>query len=108
MKKNKTEEPVVEPTIKVDFEDLREVITDIEQLYGKKTQIRPDYYTKLPPEAIEVIEGWNLDFKLGNVIKYIRRFKEKGGIVDLQKAQWYLNRFIEQEGKISNGNSKKV
>jgi hypothetical protein len=48
-------------------------------------------------EAIKVIEAWDLDFSLGNTIKYISRAgkKEKAKeIEDLKKALWYLNRKI--------------
>lgn len=31
----------------------------------------------------------------GNVIKYISRWREKGGVEDLEKAQVYLNWMIE-------------
>ena len=50
-------------------------------------------------EAINVIEAWEADFCLGNVLKYISRAGKKDGTVateDLKKAQWYLNRKIEQ------------
>lgn len=50
-------------------------------------------------EAIKVIEAWNLDFCLGNVIKYISRAGKKEGnslIQDLEKAKWYLQRRIEE------------
>jgi len=50
-----------------------------------------------PYEAIKVIEAWGLGFCDGNVVKYLSRWKDRGGIQDLRKAQWYLNRFIEQE-----------
>ena len=33
----------------------------------------------------------------GNVIKYIIRYKDKGGVVDLEKARWYLDRLIDEE-----------
>lgn len=50
-----------------------------------------------PYEAIRVIENWNLDFCLGNTVKYISRAGKKGDeLEDLLKAQWYLNRRIEQ------------
>lgn len=51
-----------------------------------------------PYEAIKVIEAWELDFCLGNVIKYISRAGKKGEWKhreDLEKAAWYLNRAIE-------------
>jgi hypothetical protein len=51
-------------------------------------------------EAIKVIEHYNLDFHLGNVLKYILRADKKGKeLEDLKKAQWYLNRRIEQHEK---------
>jgi hypothetical protein len=49
-------------------------------------------------EAIKVIEAWNLDFHLGNTVKYISRAGKKypdKELEDLRKAAWYLNRRIE-------------
>ena len=47
-------------------------------------------------EAIKVIEAWNLDFCLGNVVKYIARAgKKENEIEDLLKAKWYLDRKIK-------------
>jgi hypothetical protein len=55
-------------------------------------------------EAIKVIEHYNLDFHLGNVLKYILRADKKGNeLEDLKKAQWYLNRKIDY---IENKSSK--
>ena len=46
-------------------------------------------------EAIKVIEAWELDFHLGNAVKYVRRSGSKGNeLEDLQKAAWYLNRKV--------------
>jgi len=50
-------------------------------------------------EAIKVIEAWQLDFCLGNTVKYISRAGKKDKskeIEDLEKASWYLNRRIAQ------------
>ncbi len=60
--------------------------------------MKPKYYQNTP-EPIEVIEGWGLDFHLGNVVKYISRWQEKGGLEDLKKALWYLERKIYLEEK---------
>lgn len=52
-----------------------------------------------PYEAIKVIEAWELDFSLGNVLKYIHRAGKKGEWKhkeDLEKALWYLKRAIER------------
>lgn len=48
-------------------------------------------------EVIDVIEAFGLGFHDGNVVKYLLRWKQKGGEEDLRKARWYLDRFIEQE-----------
>lgn len=49
-------------------------------------------------QATEGIDG-RVAFSLGNVIKYIMRHQHKGGLEDLKKARWYLDRAIELEGK---------
>jgi hypothetical protein len=36
----------------------------------------------------------------GNVLKYVSRYKEKGGIEDLKKAQLYLQWLIETEAQV--------
>lgn len=49
-------------------------------------------------EVIKVIEAWGLGFSLGNVIKYISRAGKKNRrkeLEDLEKAQWYLQREID-------------
>lgn len=58
----------------------------------------PSYYKTGGIEAIDVIEAWNLDFCLGNTVKYIARCGKKSDKVveDLKKAAWYLNREIER------------
>lgn len=63
----------------------------------------PDHYggADNPYEAIKVVEAWKLNFHLGNVVKYISRAGKKGdALEDLKKAQWYLNRVIQNlEGR---------
>jgi hypothetical protein len=56
-------------------------------------------------EAIKVIENWDLDFHLGNTVKYISRAGKKGvnkELEDLKKAKFYLDRKIKNlENNIS-------
>ena len=57
---------------------------------------RPSHYVK-GIEPIEIIESWNLNFSLGNAIKYILRSPYKGKqIEDLEKARWYIDREINR------------
>ena len=58
----------------------------------------PDYYNAQGFEAIDFINALNLNFNLGNVLKYIARAGHKDGedtLTALRKAQWYLNREIK-------------
>ncbi|MBX7271096.1 DUF3310 domain-containing protein [Pseudomonas chloritidismutans] len=52
----------------------------------------PPHYTGHPSgvECIEVAEL--LPFTLGNAFKYVFRHGQKGGLEDLRKAHWYLDR----------------
>ena len=59
------------------------------------------YKAKNGMEVIDVIEAFTENLNgyeaahTANVIKYVCRWKEKNGLEDLRKAQWYLNRLIE-------------
>lgn len=55
----------------------------------------PPHYTAGRMETIDFIEAKQLNYNLGNVVKYISRVDLKGnGVDDLRKAAWYLNREI--------------
>lgn len=60
-------------------------------------------------ETIKVIEAWNLNFNLGNAVKYISRAGKKDDIVqDLEKARFYLDREINNlKNELNNGTSKR-
>ena len=64
----------------------------------------PAHYTMGNIEVIDVIETYELKYHLGNAVKYILRAGKKDPsktIEDLKKAQWYLNRYIEQQTKLT-------
>lgn len=59
----------------------------------------PAHYTQGRFETIEVIEdslsGDGFEgYCVGNVLKYVTRYRHKNGIEDLKKARWYLDRLI--------------
>lgn len=57
----------------------------------------PDHYKVGGVETIDFIEAKNLNYHLGNVVKYITRADHKGKrLEDLKKARWYLDREIER------------
>lgn len=56
---------------------------------------RPPHYTFGKYEVIDVLEDWDLSPLLWQVVKYVSRAKHKGNeLQDLKKAQFYLNRHI--------------
>ena len=56
----------------------------------------PSHYNK-GIETIDYIESWNMDFSIGNVIKYVTRAGHKDNkLEDLEKAKWYLEREINK------------
>jgi hypothetical protein len=56
----------------------------------------PAHYKTGGIETIDFIEAKQLNYHLGNVVKYIARADHKGDrLENLMKAQWYLDREIE-------------
>jgi hypothetical protein len=58
----------------------------------------PSHYTDGGIETIDFIEAKKLPYHLGNAVKYISRAgkKDQDKIVeDLQKAVWYIERYIK-------------
>ena len=59
----------------------------------------PAHYTDGNIEVIDFIEDKKLGYHLGNAVKYSARAGKKDPektAEDLQKAVWYLNRYIER------------
>jgi len=60
----------------------------------------PPHYKEGEIECIDYLEdslgkkGFSFYIE-GNIKKYIHRWRHKGGIQDLKKAQWYLSRLID-------------
>lgn len=57
----------------------------------------PPHYRSGGIEVIDVIDAFDLGFRLGNAVKYILRAGRKGSALeDLKKARWYLEREISK------------
>lgn len=60
----------------------------------------PQHYSAHGIEPIDYIESHDLNFNLGNVIKYVSRAPFKGTeLQDLKKAKWYLEREIKKHDR---------
>ena len=57
----------------------------------------PKHYTNGKIEPIDFINANDLDYLEGNIIKYISRYKYKGGSEDLEKAEFYLRMLLQRE-----------
>jgi hypothetical protein len=65
----------------------------------KESVDHPSHYKCGGMEAIDVLEAFGLNFRLGNAVKYILRAGRKGDrSEDLRKAVWYINRELEKGG----------
>lgn len=63
------------------------------------TQVAGDHYKDLKIQPIEYIHANNIPFAEGCVIKYVSRWRNKGGIKDLEKAKHFLELLIELESR---------
>jgi hypothetical protein len=69
----------------------------MEEQYMKsyKKQVGGSHYKKYKIQPVEFIVKNNIGFVEGNIIKYVLRFKEKGGVQDLEKAKHYIELLID-------------
>ena len=82
--------------------ELKEDIEKLEAIINKKMtdiQIGGNHYSDMTIQPIEFIHKNNLSFTQGNIIKYVCRYKSKGGIEDLNKAKHCIDLLIELEEK---------
>mgnify|MGYP003658585656 CR=1 FL=1 len=62
-------------------------------------QVAGNHYKDMPIQPVEYIHANALGYLEGNVVKYISRWRKKGGLADLQKAKHYVELLIELETK---------
>lgn len=62
-----------------------------------KTQVGGDHYCKLPIQPFQYSMANGLDPMQHTIIKYVTRFRDKGGIADLEKAKQTIDLLIEWE-----------
>lgn len=60
-------------------------------------QVGGNHYKDKAIQPWEVIERNHMGFFDGNALKYIMRYREKGGVEDLRKAAHYIEKLIEME-----------
>jgi hypothetical protein len=58
-------------------------------------QVGGHHYLEKKIQPWDYIVANRLGYLEGNIIKYVTRYKEKGGLEDLVKASHYLEKLIE-------------
>ena len=72
-------------------------IADEHEVNPMEIQVGGDHYKKCKIQPVEYIHANGLDFFQGNIVKYITRFRDKGGKADLEKIKHYCDMLIEIE-----------
>ncbi len=81
-------------------------MTEMAREEGLKRQVGGAHYRKYAIQPAEYNARNGLSFLAGNVIKYVTRYKDKGGAEDIRKAMHYLELILEFEypALLSNNN----
>ena len=66
-------------------------------------QVGGNHYKDKAIQPWEVIERNHMGFFDGNALKYLMRFRDKGGVEDLQKAIHYIEKLIEMQNAVQVG-----
>ena len=75
------------------------VIDDIIEMESLKRQTGGSHYISMKIQPVEYILLNRIPFVEGCIIKYISRWRIKGGMKDLEKARHFLDILIEYEEK---------
>ena len=62
-----------------------------------EVQVAGSHYKNKAIQPVQYIHANGIGFFEGNVIKYVTRWREKGGVKDLEKAKHYIDILIELE-----------
>ena len=67
-------------------------------MQANSKQIAGDHYKKYGDlQPWDVILSWNLGYLEGTALKYIARWRDKGGLDDIRKAVHFLEKLLEVE-----------
>lgn len=80
------------------IKDIIEQGQDMTTQDANAVQVGGDHY-KTEIQPWDFIIANDLGYLEGNIIKYVSRYKKKGGMADLLKAQHYLQKLIETTQK---------
>lgn len=73
--------------------------TAVEAANSLARQEGGQHYKGMAIQPVQYIMANGIGFVEGNVIKYVSRWRDKGGVEDLKKARHFLDILIEAESK---------
>jgi len=73
-----------------------------EKMSANDTQISGNHYKGKPLQVWDFVAANNLGYFEGNIVKYVSRWKDKGGVDDLRKAKHYIEKLIELETQVKD------
>lgn len=62
-----------------------------------ETQVAGNHYKQMAIQPVEFIHANQIPYCEANAIKYLCRWRNKGGIADLEKAKHYIELLIQME-----------
>ena len=78
---------------------IQEQRKQLEALKANDVQVAGNHYKSKAVQPWDYIVANNLGYLEGNIVKYVSRWKDKGGVDDLRKARHYLDKLIEIQEK---------
>ena len=72
-------------------------------LQSRSDAVNPDHYKQGQVECIDALAAATVNLSgldavcTANAIKYLWRWKQKNGVEDLKKAQWYIEKLISTQ-----------
>jgi len=88
----------------MNHETIKQYIDEVQQQHlahisasirANEQQVGGAHYTDKAIQPWDYILANDLGYLEGNIVKYVSRWKDKGGVEDLKKAQHYLQKLIE-------------
>jgi len=87
---------------------LKQKLSTEDFVLPHRRQVGGTHYLKQAIQPWELIEKNNLDFFQGNIIKYVMRWRDKGGLQDLRKAQHTLEHYIKIEEEVHANTERRM
>lgn len=77
---------------------MSDTTSDCKPVPALARQVAGDHYRTMAIQPVEYIHANGIPFIEGCIIKYASRWRDKGGIKDLEKIKHFVDLLIELEG----------